>query len=65
MDDMKSPDYVEEIRKLIDDNAVRKASYYNPDKMEIRESGSDGATHVSVLAADGGVVSVTSSLGSQ
>ena len=63
---MKTLQFAEQMRQLIDDNTAHEAKYYNSVEENNVEDigGSEGGTHVSVLHADGSAVSATSSLGS-
>lgn len=50
--------FIDSIRELIDDGTTHDASYYNITPSVERF----GTTHVSVIAADGTAVSVTSTI---
>ncbi len=58
MENIKDEKFIERIRALITDGSTHNASYYNITPSVDRF----GTTHVSVLAADGTAVSVTSTI---
>ena len=56
---MKSDDFAHEIRSLITDDVTHDIPYYRPEGEIVTNV---GTAHISVLAADGSAVAITSSL---
>ena len=56
----EDPDYIASVRGRIDDEQTHDVPYYHPTSSVTRDGG--GTTHVSVMAADGSAVSVTSTI---
>ena len=54
-----SKDYADEVRADITDNQTQPIEYYNPAFDSVDDT---GTSHVSVLAPNGGAVSMTSSV---
>lgn len=59
---LTSRDYVDSIRRQISDDVTHGFKYYEPQYKQRTQEG--GTSHLSVLAPDGGVVSVTTTINS-